>query len=78
MSALDKEFRALIQAKIDEAGKLLKEANELAESKGENLFDLSCDYGNEDLENEDDTSVEIYPVIRQLSKAGWSTSSMSC
>lgn len=78
MATLDKEFRALIQAKLDEAGKMLKEANELAESKGENLYDLSTDWGNEDLENEDDTSVEMSPVIRQLSKAGWSTSSMSC
>jgi hypothetical protein len=78
MSTLDKEFRELIQSKIDAAGKLLNEANELAKSKDENLFDLSSDYGNEDLENEDDTSVEMGPVIRELSRAGWSTSSMGC
>lgn len=78
MSTLDKEFRALIQSKIDAATALLKEANELAESKGESLSDLSSDYGNDDLESEDETSVETYALIRQLDAAGWSTSSMSC
>lgn len=84
MSTLDKEFRALLQAKIDEAGKLLKEVNDALVDKGinEELIDLTQDYGeyyNEDDESgEDETTLSIYSVISALSNGGWSTSSMSC
>ena len=78
MSTLDKEFRTELQSKIDAATALLKEANDLAKSKGENLYDLSNDYGNDDLESEDQTSVDTYALIQELDNAGWSTSSMGC
>jgi len=78
MSTLDKEFRELIQSKIDAAAALIEEANQLASSKGESLYDLSNDYGNDDLESEDQTSVNTYDLIVALDNAGWQTSSMGC
>lgn len=76
--SLDKEFRALLQSKIDAAAALLQEANKLAASNGESLYSLSNDYGNDDLESEDQTTVNTYNLIVALDNAGWQTSSMGC
>lgn len=79
MSALDKEFRAMLQAKIDEAGRLLKEVNDLVRDKGETFIDLTQDYGaNADDMYEDETTLNMHGVISALDSGGWSTSSMSC
>ena len=79
--SLEKEFKKLLQSKIDTAGKLLKEVNKLLEEKGENFFDLTQDYGLDENDNdkeEDEISLNMYPVINQLSNGGWATSSMEC
>lgn len=79
MSALDKEFVAMLQAKIDAAGKLLQEVNSLVEEKGENFLDLTQDYSYDiDDDEEPIATLNLDEVINALDNGGWSTSSMSC
>jgi hypothetical protein len=68
---LEEQYKA-IQIKIDEATKLLKEANVIAINKCNfNLNELATDENGDDLINYSD-------LMQQLCNAGWSTSSMDC
>lgn len=79
MNTLDKEFRAALQAKINEAAKLLQEVNSSLEEKGESFLDLTQDHNYEDdTRDEGETTLDLYPIIKVLDAGGWSTSGMSC
>lgn len=80
MSTLDKEFLSELQAKINEAGRLLNEVSASLEEKGEQFLELTQDY-EYDEDNEDAEPVPTLnfdPIIVALDNGGWSTSSMSC
>jgi hypothetical protein len=62
------EFILIVNKKIEKAAMLLSEANALAEERGRELRDLEYD---EDLASMD-------PIMTELRRAGWSTSSMGC
>jgi hypothetical protein len=90
MSELDKDFdivAAQINAKFEEAGKAMREANELMEKAGVKTMFIHPDAGpsSYDIEEEEVESQEemrykldISPVFKELRRAGWSTSSMRC
>jgi hypothetical protein len=65
-SKLDEEFQILrtkIQAKMDQATALVKEAQDMAESVGKELTDAYS---------------ECRPLFRAIRESGWTSSSMSC
>lgn len=68
---LDEEFHALLMEKIEAAAALLGEANALAKTKGYRLRDLEYD-------DDGETDVSLYPILKQINAGGWSTSSMGC
>lgn len=69
-----------INIKIEQAAKLLREANQLGKSAG--LEYLGGSYYH--LENESEETrekmdlIDFDPLFLELSSAGWSTSSMKC
>jgi len=71
MSKIEKDF-AEIQAKMDQAAQLIREANKLAlaSDKALCLYDLIYESDEDALSNS-----ELYSA---LNNAGWSTSSMGC
>lgn len=86
MAELDKDFEKLvneIQAKIDDAARAMKEANDLAEKAGFNGLSHPGEYHGLTQEEYEKQSamaegISIYPLFRQIDKAGWRTSSIGC
>ncbi len=85
MSKLEKDFQELakqINQKIKEATLAMKEANKLVKKAGlpgMTLYAASrmSDEELEELESKI-SEIDIYPLFRELDKAGWSTSSLNC
>jgi len=85
MPKLDEEFVALeaaVRAKIEAAGKLLEEANELARAKGTTIYDIRQSlygaYEDDDRYDEDSPFTLLSPITDQLDIGGWSSSSFDC
>ncbi len=65
LSKLEAEFRVFereIYTRLDQAGKLLLEADKLANSKGKDLAEMEA----------------VHPLIKAMEDIGWSTSSLHC
>ena len=90
MSELDKDFddvAAQINAKLEEAGKAMKEANELMEKAGiktmfvhpdASIYYYDIEEDEEEAQEEMRDKLDITPLFKELRRAGWSTSSMGC
>jgi hypothetical protein len=86
MSDLDKEFQKLIKQinqKIKEASLAMKEANKLVKKAGMpgmTLYAAPSGLSDDDLDELDSkiSGIDIYPLFRELDKAGWSSSSLNC
>ena len=75
------ELAQKIQAKMDEAVKALKEANDIARSAGTSIN--SCRYMCVEDNDSDDgqreiEGVNVYGLFDQIANAGWSSSSLTC
>lgn len=87
MSDLEKEYAELaanINGKIAEAGKLLAEANKLADDAGV-VFLTYNEWDTQNLSEEEKEKIQFVsenisfrPVLNALSAAGWQTSSLYC
>lgn len=69
-SALEAEYAA-VQLKLDQAAKLMKEANAILRSHGVSLRDAEYDDEGEEL-------IDTSALFAEIRGAGWSTSSMNC
>ncbi len=83
MSEIDKDFDKVaeqINAKLEEAAKLLQEANKMGQEAGMEYlagsYYLRDDLSREQCEMMDE--IDYSPVLRALDVAGWSVSSMKC
>lgn len=85
-SKLEKDFTEtakLINTKIKEAAKAMKEANSLAKKAGLKRMTWDDDpyedqQGDLDKLEEIYEQIDIYPLFTELDKAGWRTSSIGC
>ncbi len=73
---LDDEFKKLIQEQVDIAKTALAEANRLAKETGNYLAETTYFYDN--VTDEEFEMVDLSDLTKELDKAGWNTSSMSC
>jgi hypothetical protein len=86
MSELDKDFQKLVKQinqKIKDASLAMKEANKLVKKAGMPGMTLHAapnGLSDEELDELESKVIEIdiYPLFRELDKAGWSTSSLNC
>lgn len=67
---MDEDFVRL-EKKIAEATKALAEANAIAKKKGVTLRSTGWT-------DEGDELIDMYDLMREIRKGGWSTSSMTC
>jgi len=88
MSKLEKDWDKTVKeinSKIKEAGKLLAEANELAEKAGVEYLTTSCQWIYDELTDAEvrelqkkTKDIDFHPVLGELDVAGWATSSLWC
>ena len=78
MNKLEQDFesvKAEVNAKLEEAAKLIREANDLAtNSTGLCIYELADEY----IEETDECLIDKHGLFGALDYCGWSTSSLSC